>query len=72
MTPTNFRVSLARLGLSQAGFARLLQSLGHPARGIDRSVRRWAEIGGPGPPGEVIVILALLDRHGVPQLEDAA
>lgn len=35
MTPTDFRAALARLGLTQAGAARLL--------GVDeRTARRWA------------------------------
>ncbi len=57
MTADAFRAALAGLGLTQAGFARLLAAHGHPARDVARSVRRWAEI---GPPGEVVVILALL------------
>jgi hypothetical protein len=57
MTPAAFREALASLGHTQASFARLLAAHGHPARDVARSVRRWAEI---GPPGEVVVILALL------------
>lgn len=57
MTAAEFRASLAGLGMTQAGFARLLAQHGHPARDVARSVRRWAEI---GPPGEVVVILAML------------
>jgi hypothetical protein len=57
-----FRAALAGLGMTQAGFARLLASRGHPAQDVARSVRRWAEI---GPPGEVVVILTLL-RERVP------
>lgn len=57
MTAQAFRDALAALGYSQAAFARLLTEQGHPARDVARSVRRWAEI---GPPGEVVVILALL------------
>ncbi len=57
MSPQAFRDALAALGLSQAAFGRLLVAHGHPARDVARSVRRWAEI---GPPGEVVVILALL------------
>lgn len=57
MTASEFRAALAGLGLTQAGFARLLAAHGHPARDVARSVRRWAEI---GPPGEVVVILAML------------
>jgi hypothetical protein len=57
MTPAAFREALAALGHTQASFARLLAAHGHPARDVARSVRRWAEI---GPPGEVVVILALL------------
>lgn len=57
MTPAEFRAALADLGMTQAAFARVLAAHGHPARDVARSVRRWAEI---GPPGEVVVILALL------------
>ena len=57
MTASDFRTALAGLGLSQVGFARFLVAHGHPARDVARSVRRWAEI---GPPGEVVVILALI------------
>jgi|GEM_PF-6988471 len=62
MTPEEFRVELARLGFSQAGFSRFLTQHGHPARDVARSVRRWCQI---GPPGEVVVILSLL-RERVP------
>jgi hypothetical protein len=57
VSPDTFRAELAALGHTQAGFARLLSSLGHPAKDVARSVRRWAEI---GPPGEAVVILRLL------------
>ena len=57
MTPTAFREALASLGHTQASFARLLAAHGHSARDVARSVRRWAQ---NGPPGEVVVILALL------------
>lgn len=57
MTAADFRAALAALGYSQAAFARLLAAHGHPAKDVARSVRRWCEI---GPPGEVVVILALL------------
>lgn len=59
MTAEAFRAALAGLGYTQAGFARVLADLGHPARDVARSVRRWAQ---NGPPGEVVVILALLSR----------
>jgi hypothetical protein len=62
MTPDAFRAALAGLGMTQAGFARILAAHGHPARDVARSVRRWAQV---GPPGEVVVILALL-RERVP------
>lgn len=62
MTPSAFRAALAALGYSQAAFARLLVSYGHPAKDVARSVRRWAQEGGPGAPGEVAVIVALLTR----------
>jgi hypothetical protein len=58
MTPTDFRAALAALGLTQAAFARLLTAHGHPSAHVARSVRRWAQ---HGPPGEVIVILTLLE-----------
>lgn len=57
MRPETFRAELADLGMTQAAFARFLAEHGHPARDVARSVRRWAEI---GPPGEVVVVLALL------------
>lgn len=62
MTPDAFRAALAALGLSQAAFARLLASHGHPARDVARSVRRWAQIGAPG---EVVVILNLMRAEAV-------
>jgi hypothetical protein len=62
MTADQFRAALAGLGLTQAGFARFLTAQGHPSRDVARSVRRWAQV---GPPGEVVVILALL-RERVP------
>jgi len=57
MSAEAFRSALAALGMTQAAFARLLTQHGHPARDVARSVRRWAEI---GPPGEVVVILSML------------
>lgn len=63
MTPDEFRAALAALGLTQAAFARFLASHGHPAKDVARSVRRWAEI---GPPGEVVVILALMRPETAP------
>lgn len=57
MTATDFRAALAALGYTQAAFARLLKSHGHPAADVARSVRRWCQI---GPPAEVVVILSLL------------
>ena len=62
MTAPDFRAALAAMGYTQAAFARLLAAHGHPASDVARSVRRWAQI---GPPGEVVVILALL-RERVP------
>lgn len=62
MTADQFRAALAGLGMTQAGFARFLAAHGHPARDVARNVRRWAQV---GPPGEVVVILALL-RERVP------
>ena len=60
MTAEDFRAALADLGFTQAAFGRWLTDHGHPARDVARSVRRWAEI---GPPGEVLVILRLLERQ---------
>jgi len=57
MTPDAFRAAIAGLGHTQASFARLLAAHGHPAADVARSVRRWAQ---NGPPGEVVVILAML------------
>lgn len=57
MDATDFRAKLARLGYTQASFARWLAAHGHPAKDVARSVRRWCEI---GPPGEVVVILRLM------------
>lgn len=62
MTPEEFRANLAELGFTQAEFARFLTLHGHPARHVDRTVRRWAEV---GPPGEVIVLLHILLHHRV-------
>jgi hypothetical protein len=64
MTAETFRAALADLGLSQAAFARFLAQHGHPARDVARSVRRWAEI---GPPGEAVVILAMLQKRAEDQ-----
>lgn len=61
MTGDDFKAELARLGLTQAGFARRLTDLGHHAKGLDRTVRRWAQV---GPPGEAVVILRLLEWNG--------
>lgn len=58
MTADEFRAALAGLGMTQAAFARWLAEHGHPARDVARSVRRWAQI---GPPGEVVVILRMLE-----------
>lgn len=60
MTPTEFRVALAALGFTQAAFGRFLAQHGHPAADVARSVRRWCQI---GPPGEVVVILNLMQRY---------
>ncbi len=72
MTPEAFRAALAGLGYTQAEFGRLLVGLGHPAVDVPRSVRRWCKPGGPGAPGEVDVIIALLriraDREAVEQV----
>lgn len=65
MTPHRFRAALADLGLTQAAFGRLLIELGHPAKDVARSVRRWCDLDGPGAPGEVDVIVALLLRQSV-------
>jgi hypothetical protein len=63
MTGEEFRVALGRVAPSQLAFARLLTALGHPARDVARSVRRWCQI---GPPGEVVVVLRLLEELAVP------
>ena len=60
MNAETFRAALANLGYSQAAFARFLATHDHPAADVARSVRRWAQI---GPPGEVVVILALLRKR---------
>jgi uncharacterized protein YdcH (DUF465 family) len=57
MTAEEFRAELASMKVTQASFARILKLYGHPAEDVARSVRRWAQ---NGPPGEVVVILALL------------
>jgi hypothetical protein len=62
MTPAAFRAALSERGLSQMAFARFLAAHGHPAKDVARSVRRWAEI---GPPGEVVVILSLMEGAAV-------
>jgi DNA-binding transcriptional regulator YiaG len=52
MTPDQFRVALADLGLSQAGFARLAM--------VDaRTARRWCD-GTRAVPGPVVVLLQIL------------
>ncbi|MFK4047250.1 hypothetical protein ACI2KH_20035 [Roseomonas mucosa] len=58
MTADEFRAALARLGFTQASFARWLTEHGHPAKDTARSVRRWART---GPPGETVVILRMLE-----------
>jgi DNA-binding transcriptional regulator YiaG len=61
MTPTDFRNTLARLGLSQTGASRVL--------GVsDRQVRRWAS-GDISVPQPVVIILKLLCR-GVIGIDD--
>ncbi len=52
MTPDQFRVALADLGLSQAGFARLAM--------VDaRTVRRWCD-GTRAVPGPVVALLRVM------------
>lgn len=58
MTAEEFRTALGRHAPSQLAFARLLTALGHPAKDVARSVRRWCR---NGPPGEIVVVLRLLD-----------
>lgn len=65
MSPDAFRAALAELGMTQLGFGRFLTSHGHPAVDVARSVRRWCQ---HGPPGEVVVIVALLRRLALAEL----
>jgi DNA-binding transcriptional regulator YiaG len=52
MTPSDFRATLADLGLSQAGFARLAL--------VDaRTVRRWCD-GTRAVPGPVVALLRVM------------
>jgi DNA-binding transcriptional regulator YiaG len=52
MTPSDFRATLADLGLSQAGFARMAM--------VDaRTVRRWCD-GTRAVPGPVVALLRIL------------
>jgi DNA-binding transcriptional regulator YiaG len=54
MTPDQFRVALADLGLSQAGFARLAM--------VDaRTVRRWCD-GTRAVPGPVVALLGMMAK----------
>jgi DNA-binding transcriptional regulator YiaG len=55
MTPDQFRASLADLGYSQAGFARLAM--------VDaRTVRRWCD-GTRAVPGPVVALLGMMVKH---------
>lgn len=58
MTPRDLKSAREALGLSQAGFARLL---GLDGRDADDTVRRW-EAGRSRVPGSVAALLWLLDR----------
>lgn len=60
MTGEEFKVALGRVAPSQLAFARLLTDLGHPAKDVARSVRRWGQI---GPPGEIVALLRLLEQQ---------
>jgi DNA-binding transcriptional regulator YiaG len=65
MTPTDFRNTLARLGLSQTGASRVL--------GVsDRQVRRWAS-GDIDVPQPVVKILRMLCKGliGIADVQDA-
>ena len=65
MTPDQFRAALARLGLSQAGFAR-------KALVDARTVRRWCS-GTRAVPGPVVALLDMLMRCcGCIPLDDPA
>lgn len=55
MTGTEFRAALARHGMSQVQFARMIRVDG-------RTVRRWA-LGEIETPGAVDCVLALLDER---------
>lgn len=55
MTPNKYRAMLTRLGLTQAGAARLLQ-IG------ERTARRWAV---EGVEGTAVIVLRLLDAGKV-------
>lgn len=61
MNADEFRAALARLGLTQVGFARFLRDQGDPGQfpSIIRRVQRWAS-GDYRIPGEVIALLSLL------------
>ena len=65
MSPQAFRAHLERLAASQGDFARFLAI-------DDRTVRRWAEDGGAGPPRSVALLLALLETYGLGLAEAAA
>lgn len=65
MSPQAFRAHLERLAASQGDFARFLAV-------DDRTVRRWAEDGGAGPPRSVALLLVLLETYGLGLAEAAA
>jgi DNA-binding transcriptional regulator YiaG len=55
MTPDQFRVAIANLGLSQVGFARLAM--------VDaRTVRRWCD-GTRAVPGPVVALLGMMNKQ---------
>jgi hypothetical protein len=63
MTPTDFRATLTRLGLTQTGFAREVERLGGERLPL-RTVQDWCA-GARGIPPTVPALLALLERAGV-------
>lgn len=68
MTADEFRAALLDLSLSQNAFARVLVDMGHPAKDVARSVRRFAKNGAPS---EIAVILNIMKPGGVHRLGNA-
>jgi len=57
MTPATFRATLAALGYTQSGFAKI-------ARVDARTVRKWAS-GDRAVPGPVVVLLEMLVKAAI-------